>query len=93
MDESSVAHELPELYRDVLDRIASVERLGYRREGQLLRAEAIKVYSASWNDGAIRAMEGLRTRADRVRDGDERPRRPRSESRALRYLRLRRLAV
>lgn len=93
MDESSVAHELPELYREVLDRIASVERLGHRREAELLRDEAIKVYSGSWNDGAMKAMRSLRMRAERVRDGSDRPRQPRTANRALRYLRLRRVAV
>ncbi len=93
MDESSVAHDLPELYRSVLDRIASLEAAGHRREGQLIRQAAIRVYSAAWDTRTMKALDALRTRADRVLDGHERPRHPRPVHPAVRFLRLRRVAV
>jgi len=70
----SVAHGLPELYRLVLERVASLEHTGRRDEALLIRRAAIDAYSRAWNDAAVRRMEALRARAERVLDGIERPR-------------------
>lgn len=93
MDEVSVAEELPRLYRHALERIADLERNGQRREAELLRASAIRVYSASWDAGATAAMSKLAHRAERVLAGEESARHARPEHPALRLLRLRRLPV
>ena len=93
MDEPTVAETLPQRYREVLDRIAELEAHGHRREAQLLRRSAIRRYAAAWNDGAIRHMERLRDRGDRVLAGDDRPRRVRPEHPAIRTIRLRLLRV
>ena|SRR5215210_4812807 len=74
---NSPAEKLPSLYREVLDRVADLERLGQRGEAQHIRAEATKVYSRSWDERARRRLEGLCRRVDRVMAGLERPRTPR----------------
>jgi hypothetical protein len=84
---SSIAHELPELYRLVLERIATLETSGRRAEGLLIRRAAIKVYSRAWDDRAFRALDRLRLRAERVLDGHERPRVMRQVRPALRWSR------
>lgn len=74
MDGQSIAHELPELYRSVLDRVALLERRGLRSEAALIRRDAIVAYSVNWDDRARRRMTNLIGRADRVLSGTERPR-------------------
>jgi hypothetical protein len=71
---TSVASELPELYRAVLERVGSLELTGRRREGHLIRSEAIAAYSRAWDDVAFRRLEQLRVRAERVLDGAEQQR-------------------
>jgi hypothetical protein len=83
----SVAHELPELYRAVLERVASLEQTGHRREAELIRREAIAAYSRAWDDTARRRIDHLRVRADRVLVGQERPRVERSARSAVRRAR------
>ena len=83
----SVAHELPEIYRAVLDRVASLELIGHRREADLIRREAVAAYSRAWDDAAKRRLERLRARAERVVDGNERPRIERPARLALRWSR------
>jgi hypothetical protein len=75
VDEPSVAEALPELYREVLDRVAALEKHGYRGEATLVRAEATRVYSAAWNEAARRRLRALRIHAERVVAGRDRPRR------------------
>lgn len=75
MEGPSIAHELPELYRRVLDRIAALERQGHRHEADRIRSAAIVAYSAAWDDHAMTRLDALRLRAERVHDGHERPRR------------------
>lgn len=74
MEGISPAHELPELYRAVLERVGSLELSGHRREGELIRREAVGAYSRAWDDAARRRLEHLRLRAERVLAGHERPR-------------------
>jgi len=74
----SPAHELPGLYRAVLECVGSLEQSGHRREGELIRREAIAAYSRAWDDAARRRLHHLRVHAERVLDGQERPRVDRS---------------
>lgn len=83
----SVAHELPEIYRAVLDRIASLELIGHRREAELIRREAVAAYSRAWDETAHRRLGRLRARAERVVNGHERPRLERPVRLALRWSR------
>lgn len=84
----SIAHALPELYRRLLDRVAALELLGHRHEADRIRAAAVTAYSAAWDDAAMARLEALRIRAERVHDGQERPRHPSRVTPAVR-LRLR----
>ena len=87
---TSVAHGLPELYRAVLERVASLEHTGHRDEALIIRRAAVAAYSRAWDDAAVKRLEGLRTRAERVLDGLDRPRqaRPARVARpAIRWLR------
>jgi hypothetical protein len=63
---ASVAEDLPELYREILDRVAALERLGARAEAARIRAAATRVYSNAWDAGARRDLLGLVARADRT---------------------------
>jgi len=73
MDEPLVAESLPELYRQVLDRVAALEEHGLRDEGALVRDRAIRIYSDSWNETAMRRLRDVRIHAERVLAGDDRP--------------------
>jgi hypothetical protein len=72
---SSIGHDLPELYRAVLERVASLEHTGHRDEGLLIRRAAVAAYSRAWDESARKRLDALRVRAERVIDGAERPRR------------------
>lgn len=87
MEGASIAHDLPELYRAVLERAASLEFSGQRAEGLLIRRAAVEAYSRAWDERATRRLEQLRQRAERVLDGHERPRAMRSPRPALRWSR------
>jgi hypothetical protein len=71
---SSPAEELPALYRTILDGIADLERIGQHREAALIRSEATRVYSTSWDEGGRRRLTQIRRRIGRVIAGEERPR-------------------
>jgi hypothetical protein len=71
---SSLAEDLPELYRTILARVAELERVGARREGGRVRAEATRAYSEAWDEAARRDLAGLLARADRALADEERPR-------------------
>jgi hypothetical protein len=60
----SPAEQLPALYRAILDRVADLERRGQRRVAAAIRAEATRVYSRSWDEGARRRLEALLHRAE-----------------------------
>jgi hypothetical protein len=72
------AEELPTLYRAVLDRVAALEQMGQRREAVLVRTDATRAYSGSWDEAARRRLVALCRRADLVMAGVERPRTPRA---------------
>lgn len=79
MEGPSVAHELPELYRAVLDRVASLEALGQRPDAEAIRRDAVRAYSRAWDERARRRLTQLRTRAERLLDAAGRTRGPLSE--------------
>ena len=62
---ASVAEELPDLYRAILERVAVLERLGARSEAGRIRVEATRAYSNAWDDAARRDLLALLARADR----------------------------
>jgi hypothetical protein len=70
----SPSEELPALYRAILDGIADLERIGEHREAALIRSEATRVYSTSWDEGGRRRLTQIRRRIGRVIAGEERPR-------------------
>ena len=70
----SIAEDLPELYRSILERVAELERIGARREAGRLRAAATRVYSEAWDEAARRELSNLLARADREIAAGERPR-------------------
>ena len=74
MEGVSPAHEMPELYRAVLERVGSLEQTGHRREAELIRVEAVTAYSRAWDDTARRRLQHLLVRAGRVLGGQERAR-------------------
>jgi len=59
MDPNSAAEELPALYRAVLDRVAELESGGRRDLANQVRADAIRIYSRSWDDRARRELQAL----------------------------------
>jgi len=71
---ASVAEDLPELYRAILERVADLERLGARAEAGRIRVEATRAYSSSWDEGARRVLLALLVRADRSAEAPVRSR-------------------
>ena len=69
-----MAEELPALYRVILDGVAQLEQLGVRREAALVRAEATRIYSGSWDPRGRRRLLSLTRRVERVVAGHDRPR-------------------
>ena len=59
MEPNSAAEELPGLYRAVLDRVGQLEAAGQRDLANAVRADAIRIYSRSWDDRARRQLEAL----------------------------------
>jgi hypothetical protein len=68
---ATVADDLPELYRLILDRVASLERIGERSEAGQIRMAATEAYSVAWNEDARVRLLALVARADRVLAGPE----------------------
>jgi hypothetical protein len=71
---SSPADGLPAVYRSILDGVAALEGLGARREAALLRAEATRIYSTSWDEAGLRRLRHIQTRIERIIAGEARPR-------------------
>lgn len=71
---ATLAEDLPEIYRAILDRVADLERIGARREAGRIRAEATRAYSEAWNEAARRQLLGLLARAHRGLTAGEGPR-------------------
>jgi hypothetical protein len=73
MEAPSVAELLPELYRDVLDRVAALEEHGQRVEAGRIRGEATRAYSRAWDTASLGKLRALLLHAERVIAGRERP--------------------
>ena len=71
---ATVADNLPELYRAILDRVDHLERIGERNEAGEIRVAATGAYSVAWDEGARGRLVGLLARADRVIAGPPRTR-------------------
>lgn len=71
---TTLAEDLPELYRAILDRVADLERIGNRRDAGRIRADATRAYSDAWDEGARRQLLGLLARATRALAAPDRPR-------------------
>lgn len=76
---ATVAEDLPELYRAILDRVDLLERIGERTQAGQIRGAATGAYSVAWDEGARIRLLALLARADRVLAG-----RPRSRGWGLR---------
>ena len=61
----TLAEDLPELYRAILDRVAELERVGERFDAGRIRVSATAAYSNAWDAAARRQLTGLLARADR----------------------------
>jgi hypothetical protein len=59
MDDQNPAEVLPKLYRDVLDVVARLERVGERRAAYDIRRKAQRAYSARWDERARRTLVRL----------------------------------
>jgi hypothetical protein len=70
----SVAEDLPELYREILDRVADLERMGARRDAARIRADATRAYSNAWDESARRVLIGLIAKAGRAATAPPHPR-------------------
>jgi hypothetical protein len=62
---TTLAEDLPELYRAILDRVAELEAIGARRDAGRIRADATRAYSDAWDESARRFLVRLLARADR----------------------------
>ncbi|MEA2606949.1 MAG: hypothetical protein QOI00_1706 [Chloroflexota bacterium] len=71
---ATLAEDLPEIYRAILDRVADLERIGARREAGRIRSDATRAYSNAWNETARRHLLRLLSRAGRELAPVERPR-------------------
>jgi len=70
----TLAEDLPEIYRAILDRVAGLERMGARPEAAAIRAAATRAYSDAWDESARRHLVGLLARAQRAMTAADRPR-------------------
>ena len=59
MEPNATAEELPALYRAVLDRVGEYAADGQRTLANRVRAEAVAIYSRSWDERSRRDLEAL----------------------------------
>jgi hypothetical protein len=71
---ATLAEDLPEIYRAILDRVADLERIGARGDAGRIRAQATKTYSDAWDESARRRLLRLLANAQRGLTPTERPR-------------------
>jgi hypothetical protein len=71
---ATVADNLPELYRAILDRVDHRERIVERAHAGEIRAAATGAYSVAWDESARGRLNALLSRADRVLAGPSRNR-------------------
>jgi hypothetical protein len=68
------AEELPELYRQILGRVAELEHIGNHAEAGRVRMAATAAYSSAWDKKHRDRLVALLGRADRDIGGGARPR-------------------
>jgi hypothetical protein len=71
---ATLAEDLPEIYRAILDRVADLERIGARSDAGRIRARATRAYSEAWDESARRQLLRLLANAQRGLLGSDRPR-------------------
>ena len=57
------AEDLPTLYRAVLDRVGELEASGDRVMARRVRAQAIRIYSRTWDERSRRRLQNLLRRS------------------------------
>jgi hypothetical protein len=70
----TLAEDLPEIYRAILDRVADLERIGARGDAGRIRQRATRAYSDAWDESARRQLLRLLAHAQRGLAITERPR-------------------
>jgi hypothetical protein len=70
----TLAEDLPEIYRAILDRVADLERIGARGDAGRIRERATRAYSDAWDESARRQLLRLLADAQRGLVIPERPR-------------------
>lgn len=69
---ATLAEDLPELYRAILERVAELERIGARAVAGRIRADATRAYSNAWDESARKLLSGLISRSDRIIESGDR---------------------